>query len=74
MTKKLRGDPSGVYYSKLNKTLTECSWGDPGMLKLYYKDSGEVPAEYIILTNQLLAEHTWGDPDRQKLDVKNKHL
>jgi hypothetical protein len=38
------------------------------------KNSGEIPAEYIILTNQLLAEHTWGDPGRQKLDVKNKHL
>jgi hypothetical protein len=34
--------------------------------KSYDKNSGEIPAEYIILTNQLLAEHTWGDPSRQK--------
>ena len=53
-------------YSKLNKILTECSWGDPGRLKLYDKNFGEIPAEYIILTNQLLAEHTLGDPGRQK--------
>jgi len=66
MTKKLRGDPSGAYYIKLNTILTKCSWGDPGRLKLYDKNSGEISAEYIILTNQLLAEHTWGDPGRQK--------
>jgi hypothetical protein len=71
--KTLRGDPSRVYYSKLNKILIEFSWGDPGRLKLYYKDSREIPVEYIILTNQLLSEHTRGDPGRKTLDVKNKH-
>jgi hypothetical protein len=49
MTKKLRGDPSGVYYSKLNTILTECSGGDSGRLKLYDKNSGEIPAEYTTL-------------------------
>jgi hypothetical protein len=32
LIQKLRGDPSGVYYSKLSTILTECSWGDPGRL------------------------------------------
>ena len=49
LLQKLRGDPSGVYYSKLNTILTECSWGDPGMLALYDKHSGEIPAEYATV-------------------------
>jgi hypothetical protein len=38
-----------VYYSKLNTILTECSWGDRGRLKLYDKNSREIPAEYTTV-------------------------
>ena len=40
LIQKLRGDPSGLYYSKLNKILTECSWGDPGRLNSTTKTPG----------------------------------
>jgi hypothetical protein len=49
LLQKLLGDPSGVYYIKLNTILTECSWGDPGRLTLYDKHSGEIPAEYTTV-------------------------
>jgi hypothetical protein len=42
----------------------------------YDKNSGEIPAEYIILSNQLLAETYPGRSlqAKKKLDVKIKHL
>jgi hypothetical protein len=55
--------PTAEYIILTNQLLAEHTWGYPGRLKLYDKNSGEIPAEYIILTNQLLAEHTWGDPE-----------
>ena len=49
LLQKLRGYPSGVYYIKLNTILTECSWGNPGRLTLYDKNSVEIPAEYTTV-------------------------
>ena len=40
LIQKLWGVPSEVYYSKLNKILTECSWGDPGRLNYMTKTLG----------------------------------
>ena len=49
LLQKLQGDPSGVYYIKLNIILTECFWRDSGRLKLYDKNSREIPAEYTTV-------------------------
>ena len=68
LIQKLRGYPSGVYYSKRNKILTECSWGDPGRLNSHDKKlRGDPSRVYYSKLNTILTECSWGDPGRLKL-------